>query len=355
MQVPPILPRRRRGFTLVELLVVIAIIGILVAMLLPAVQAAREAARRSHCTNNLRQLGLAAHNFENVHKRFPPGYLGERGHIDDPNSDAEPNQFEDDFGSHQWVGVYAYLLPYFEEGATEEILSSTLDLGVDARDDNYWRDPGAWYASQWQIGLLHCPTNPTEIPSGYWDQIVVELNFPYVDLQVGGFPSSVAVQGTTHYLAVSGALGEVGQPEVDASIGVFSIRSRTKMAHIVDGTSNTLLFGEAPGTIGSAIHNIFTDELASGYLHAFTWAGTATAPVGKGLDASEKDGTPNEEARYDSHWAYYGSLHAGDVVYFCFADGSVHPLQKSIEKKVLYALASMKAADNAEVAFHGSN
>ncbi|MFH1924011.1 MAG: DUF1559 domain-containing protein, partial [Planctomycetota bacterium] len=67
------------GFTLVELLVVIAIIGILIALLLPAVQAAREAARRAHCKNNLKQIGLALHNYQSTHQSFPPGVLGTSG------------------------------------------------------------------------------------------------------------------------------------------------------------------------------------------------------------------------------------------------------------------------------------
>ena len=90
-------PRARRGFTLVELLVVIAIIGILVALLLPAVQAAREAARRTQCTNNLKQLGLAVHNYENTNKELPPGGLTPTG---------------GSYGHSWWVRI----LPYIEQG-----------------------------------------------------------------------------------------------------------------------------------------------------------------------------------------------------------------------------------------------
>lgn len=94
----------RQGFTLVELLVVIAIIGILVGLLLPAVQQIREAARRTQCLNNLKQLGLAAHNYESAFKRFPPGYLG-----------ATP--LPGDYSQNSNIGHLVHLLPYVEQQA----------------------------------------------------------------------------------------------------------------------------------------------------------------------------------------------------------------------------------------------
>ena len=115
---------KRLGFTLVELLVVIAIIGILIALLLPAVQAAREAARRSQCTNNMKQLGVAIHNYHDTHKVFPPAGLdyGWAGDANTSYSRAPSSSPVNRFNISGWVMV----LPYLEQSA----LHDQYDLGV---------------------------------------------------------------------------------------------------------------------------------------------------------------------------------------------------------------------------------
>src|SRR5688572_24312533 len=107
---------RRTGFTLVELLVVIAIIGVLVALLLPAVQAAREAARRSSCGNNLKQLGLALHNYEGTFNTLPPGWIASNGLM---HTGATTGTGTDGWGSWAWG---AFILPFVEQRSLHEAL-----------------------------------------------------------------------------------------------------------------------------------------------------------------------------------------------------------------------------------------
>jgi prepilin-type N-terminal cleavage/methylation domain-containing protein/prepilin-type processing-associated H-X9-DG protein len=190
----------RTGFTLVELLVVIAIIGILIGMLLPAVQSVREAARRTQCLNHLKQMALASQDYVGTHREFPSGYtFPERAF---------------------WS---AYLLPHMEQQAVYD----TLDL------DGPWSTDGSANEAALAhfIGTFQCPSSgtPRSIPDGQ------------------GVPDRVPC----NYLACAGGLNdrESGDPPYfdDAKLadGLFYVNSDSRMSEIKDGTSNTALIGEA--------------------------------------------------------------------------------------------------------------
>ena len=127
--------RRSMGFTLIELLVVIAIIGVLIALLLPAVQQAREAARRSQCSNNLKQIGLALHNYEDAHKIFPPGYI-----------------------TINAAGTHAFILPYLEEEARHATFNFSTDINASVAH------PSNRTAREQKLGVYSCPSSPTTPP-----------------------------------------------------------------------------------------------------------------------------------------------------------------------------------------------
>jgi hypothetical protein len=332
----------------VELLVVIAIIGILVALLLPAVQSARETARRTACVNNLRQVGLAALAFEAVHKRFPPGYLG--------STDLPFNggALADIQGTHQWCGVLAYLLPYLEATSVHDLFSKTLDMALNSRDDGWWNDVNSSLAAQYTLSTFLCPSTPSDVPlSGFvmYNHDVMlggEITVHAPGIQVtGGIP------GLTHYQGVRGVWGKLGPGMsvrllgevrvVDKElIGMFTVRSQTVAGRITDGASNTLMFGEAPGTIGYAA--VGTPIRRNGFLAGVAWAGTGTLPTFYGLDASSFNDSSTPGV-YDTHFAAFGSVHSGDIVPFCFVDGSVQQLNEAIDLGVLYALSTIRGGE----------
>ncbi|WP_165249328.1 DUF1559 domain-containing protein [Paludisphaera soli] len=229
--------KTRRGFTLIELLVVIAIIAVLIALLLPAVQSAREAARRAQCTNNLKQLGLAVHNFESTNSEFPPG-IG-------PAPLAAPS-----LGGGTRVGVQALILPYLEQANLYGTFNLQLEINSTAENDT---------ARCQQISAMLCPsdgkgfrspgTRTYAASTGSWGQSNYYGNNGATAAQVyntthASFPYSETNSAT---LGVFNVSFNVTAPAPTASVPSPDFRkvtSKTTIASITDGTSNTALFSE---------------------------------------------------------------------------------------------------------------
>lgn len=291
--------RRHRGFTLVELLVVIAIIGTLVALLLPAIQAAREAARKASCRNNLRQVGVAMHNYESARGKLPPGYKYAAG--------TEGNAL-----GYSWTIM---LLPFME-------LQSIHD-GFDFTKPVYDNVNAA--IREQHIESLLCPTDDIS-PTGY-----VEM-------------------GTERY-AMACYVASFGTPDLDEDQeqrlgdfgpwGPFYRNSKTKLKDITDGLSHTLMVGERQNgpfrTAGS--HGVHFE-------YETTWAG-AVRDIGDNSDDHghmvlfQTGHTPNHA---DSDDRDVSASHSGEAL-FLLCDGSVHSIREDIDETTYFALGTMRGQE----------
>ena len=213
---------RQPGFTLVELLVVIAIIGVLVALLLPAVQAARESARRTQCLNNLKQVGLAVLNYESAQGELPPGALTT-------------------FAGNWETSI----LSYMEQTA----LVSSMEMGEWAAlpDDGSWKGPGLNYRllDGVVVAGLRCPSNSWPALSYTYDSICCGLwDLPY-HFAVNDY---VGIAGFVTDPTIDDRVGKRGRYGIAASNGVFQPSIGVQLKQITDGTSNTMMAGEQSGT-----------------------------------------------------------------------------------------------------------
>jgi prepilin-type N-terminal cleavage/methylation domain-containing protein len=296
----PLRTHRVAGFTLVEVLVVIAIIGVLVALLLPAVQAAREAARRMSCSNNLKQISLAGQLFESSHRHLPPGHLG---------PDPAINTLTITTGGDQpYLGTLTFLLPQVEQSsATDQV--DTAYLVVDRLGLPIWfNDSTLVEISRLKISTFQCPS---DIESDAPPRVISRIHKHFSPTPT---PTNVHESrtipnyggGTSSYAGSAGGFGSIDPP----NRGVFSNRSKTRLAEMTDGTSNTIFFGET----------------TAGPQQSYLWisVGPITSTFGFG-DGFER----------------WGSHHAGKIIMMSLADGSVRPITQTIEPLLFRNLTIM--------------
>ena len=189
---------RRLAFTLVEILVVIAIVGVLVALLLPAAQAARESARRAQCANKLRQLGLALLDHHDAQGSFPAGVI------------SRSENFQD--GDHSG---FVALLPHLEQRGLH-----------DAYDrESTWRSPQNLALAQTSVAVLQCPSSPSEVPQ----------------------PGAISGAATDYAFSKGPRAFLCAEP---AGGGLFDVNSSFRIAEVVDGLSHTWAMGEAASSVG---------------------------------------------------------------------------------------------------------
>ena len=322
--------RRQRGFTLIELLVVIAIIAILIALLLPAVQEAREAARRSSCKNNLRQIGIAMHNYHSTHQCFPAATA------------TNPNRGH---GPSAWI----QMLPYAEQGNLYRGIGTSVGFGKG--NVNYW------------LGDRR-NANPTILRNRLDGMKISFMRCPSSSL-----PGSFTIRGAAiqriSYVLIAGSVGhrtadgQTFRRAIASSGGIFSGNVVTKIRDIRDGTANTMMVGEQSDNVRGNSQNrtaIPTSGLAMGIRNPRLPTGTGTwssrgSHGGRtiwdtrcyNITTIRQTPNPPRGPNWQRHPACNTPLtaaHRGGV-HILLADGSVHFISDNINLLTLYNLADM--------------
>lgn len=310
--------RRRRAFTLIELLVVIAIIAVLIALLLPAVQQAREAARRTQCKNNMKQVGLALHNYHDAHIVFPPGATSCNPcnglYVNDPR-----------------VGhaVYADILPFLDQTNVYNQLN--------------WSMPGyAYYTPSYN--LAHENAVKTKIPAYICPSSTTKTLWVYPGSSA---PAMMFTQEQTHYVAIAGSVNAAslaGRSYI-ASGGLFNKNRSKSIRDMTDGTSNCMIFGEYSGRAKGANGVKQTEAEALSNVNGQPWFGFY-----EGDGAVSATYHAHKTIRYAPNLYWYGSVifnqqslkseHAGGI-HIMMGDGAIRFLSENIDLQTYYNLADI--------------
>ncbi len=305
------------GFTVVELLVATGIIAVLMALLVPAVQQARETSRHAACANNLRQLAIACHQFEATYRVFPPGHLGPPIGLDDIG-DAQQQQ-------DTWTGHLGFLLPYLEQSALYNSLDPVLwNRNVRLGPAWFLRPEVVRQMSQSRLSILRCPSNGSATAA----KSIPAIQPPSVFL----FDDQIQ-DGSTSYLGCAGIL--VTAEGSASATGMFYSRSEVRAGDISDGLSTTLLIGEVLGEAPEEHPEMVTHQ------HAVL---CGAIPV---ENFWLLDGTYD---RGPSYALMFRSRH-NMFVNMAFADGSIHKISANIDRDVLKALGSIAGGEVVESGF----
>jgi prepilin-type N-terminal cleavage/methylation domain-containing protein/prepilin-type processing-associated H-X9-DG protein len=313
---------RQSAFTLIELLVVIAIIAVLIGLLLPAIQKVREAAARTACNNNLKQIALAAHSYAGANGYLPPGYLGSTTlSLHYPTSGWSTGA--------QWVSSLTFLLPYLELDAVSSKLVTP--RGLKDTGNGWWSVNPDYSLSLSRIKTFICPSDEVQGVNDLLPGTGNGVAVSYSTYNPDGFGSAGAVIqyysqasgrdfGKTNYVGSMGAAGQYAVnnspydgPGADLSIyqGIFTDRSQVSLAELTtsDGASNTLAFIESLGGASGTFPRDFY----------FAWMGVGAIETKFGLQAGGSSPTGS--------WSMASSRHSGSIVNCAFADGSVRGLK----------------------------